>query len=303
MMLCAYLFLSCAVCSGSLSLKGAVDVDVDVARAVGLGHHQSLRGQWVSLRQQQSCTGASCIAQNIEVVVLTCGLLTGIILVLVSFACMREDKEEQILPLCPHLMVTKPKLDFNLALSAFSNHCNVLDVEGDLLCEVSVDVPEHPKSEVLAVARLQGIGETTLATVIIRNVSSGAGQSIALVRAGCEIFGFVEPVDPNVYKVMHRSGVHLLTLRGNFDMIDIEALNPANTPVAMIRQKGRRLFGRIMQHVDAGLVIACFLATQVHRSLRMKTVQQVTDALIVRDDELVPWRDQLMANGDKERAS
>merc|ERR1719238_1101489 len=85
-------------------------------------------------------------------------------------------------------------------------------------------------SGITSTARLLNAAGMTLATVVARNTAVN-GQALALCRSGCEIFGFVEP-DANMrYHVKHRTGVHLLTLVGDFGQGRIEAINPSGASV------------------------------------------------------------------------
>jgi len=118
---------------------------------------------------------------------------------------------------------------------------------------------------VAATARLQNTNDCTLATVVARNV---AGPGIALCRAGCEIFGFVECEDPTRYNVRHRTGVHLLTLLGDFRDVDVHGINPVGSKVCWFKKVGTECRGRVLQHVDAGLVICSLMAVHLHRRIQ-----------------------------------
>merc|ERR1719291_1356804 len=81
------------------------------------------------------------------------------------------------------------------------------------------------------------------------------------------IFGFVEPEGDSVYHVRHRTGVHLLTLTGDFGEWDVEGTNIAQTKVCSFRKTGDECRGFVMEQVDSGLVIASLLAIHVHQHL------------------------------------
>merc|ERR1719188_1836672 len=149
----------------------------------------------------------------------------------------------------------------------------VLELDDDKpskpLCNFFVDWMDPCRQSaggVAATVRLQNNLDFTLATVVARNVAV-VGQGLALCRAGCEIFGFVEPKGPRRYHVRHRTGVHLLTLVGDFATLTVEGINPVGSKVCWFQKSNDELCGRVLQHVDAGLAICSLLATHVHRRL------------------------------------
>jgi hypothetical protein len=207
-----------------------------------------------------------CYVERIKVAVVLITLCTTIVLVICAFTFFREDKEEQITPLCPQLVVKDAKKVFKLPLGTQAENLDVTDEKGQILCKVSMDWPDPFRGSphgVAATVRLHK-REETLATVVARNVAV-VGQGLALCRTGCEIFGFVEP-DGDRYHVRHRTGVHLLTLYGDFDKT-IEGLNPVGSKVCTVENINGECVGEVVQHVDAGLVICALMATHVHRRL------------------------------------
>lgn len=232
---------------------------------------------WSYRLLQFGCEGAdidSCRIESLHALLLLVGLCTTIVFILCAFAFFREDKEEQITPLCPQLMVHEASLEFTLPLDSKAEMMTIDDLSGKPMCKVAMDYPDpfRPGSSgVAATVRLQSIQDVTLATVVARNVAV-LGQGLALCRAGCEIFGFVEPEGQNRYFVRHRTGVHLLTLCGDFDNMDVEGINPVGSKVCWFKQKGDSCQGQVLQHVDAGLVLCSLLATRVHRRLSAASV-------------------------------
>lgn len=200
-------------------------------------------------------------------------ILTGLILmILVAFYFFRDDKEEQVTPLCPQLVVRGSSLTFKIALDPLAEKLEVLDNTdpSQFIAKVAMDWPDPFRpcaSGIASTARLQNSAGMNLATVVARNVAV-SGQALALCRSGCEIFGFVEPDTPNRYHVRHRTGVHLLTLSGDFSTWQVEGINPAGALVFSARKENGFCVGKIQQHVDAGLLICCVIAAHVHRVLQ-----------------------------------
>lgn len=211
------------------------------------------------------------------------GICTSILLIVIAFMFFREDKEEQITPLCPQMVVKDIHISFKLPMtSSADTSLIVTNLEDEAICKVAMDWPDPFRpgaSGVAATVRLQSNQDNTLATVVARSVAV-VGQGLALCRAGCEIFGFVEPDGPTRYNVRHRTGVHLLTLVGDFgDFGNVEGINPVGSKVCWIKADGAEYNGKVLQHVDAGLVMCAFFATHVHRKL-VASAQAVPKALV-----------------------
>jgi len=231
----------------------------------------NLRGTWLLQEAVQICDPARdnlCYVEKVKVAVVLISLCSTIVLVICAFTFFREDKEEQITPLCPQLVVKDAKKTFRLPLGTQAENLDVVDDKDppNILCKVSMDWPDPFRGSphgVAATVRLHK-REETLATVVARNVAV-VGQGLALCRTGCEIFGFVEP-DGDRYHVRHRTGVHLLTLHGDFDKF-VEGVNPVGSSVCTIKYINGECVGEVVQHVDAGLVICALMATHVHRRL------------------------------------
>mmetsp|Transcript_56071 Transcript_56071/g.133553 ORF Transcript_56071/g.133553 Transcript_56071/m.133553 type:complete len:373 (-) Transcript_56071:86-1204(-) len=235
-----------------------------------------------------SCTSPSvaCDLENTHVLLMLLVLVFGIVVVVCTFNFLREDKEEMITPLSPQLVVREAESTFRMPFepldAGVAVEFEVWDSTRSVLCKVSMDWPDPFKpgaAGVAATVRVQNSLDVTLATVVARSVAV-MGQGIALCKTGCEIFGFVDVETENKYQVRHRSGVQLLTLIGDFEQCNVEGFNPAGTKVCRIHRvtpeeakaagedyDGPVIHGRVQQHVDAGLVISSFLATQVHRRL------------------------------------
>lgn len=217
-----------------------------------------------------------CDLENAKVIILLLSLISTIAFVICAFAFFREDKEEQITPLCPQLVVKDSELNFLLPLfnvhAGLPDSMEVSDNEGNLVVKVSMDWPDPFRQGgtphgVAGTVRLQDNRNLTLATVVARNVAV-VGQGLALCRQGCEIFGFVEPDGDHRYHVRHKTGLHLLTLAGNFEHFDLDGINPVGSKVCSIEKMADgRCVGKVMQHVDAGLVISALMAAHIHRRL------------------------------------
>jgi hypothetical protein len=231
-----------------------------------------LRGAWLLQEASYACdpTKDFCSMESTKVIILLITLSSTIVLVICAFTFFREDREEQITPLCPQLIVKDHELNFKIPLGTRANDMDVVDTKDppDTVCKVSMDWPDPFRGSPHGVAATVRIHnrDLTLATVVARNVAV-LGQGLALCRSGCEIFGFVEPDGPR-YLVRHRTGVLLLTLIGDFDNWDIEGVNPVGSKVCKMEKRGvDECVGSVCQHVDAGLVICALMATHVHRRL------------------------------------
>lgn len=237
-----------------------------------LNNSWSMRGAWLLHTGSEACgpDPFSCRTETVHAILLLVALCTSIVMIICAFVFFREDKEEQINPLCPQLVVKDLELNFELTLDSRTDSTVVLDLGSNQpICKVVMDYPDPFRpgaSGVAGTVRLQNSLDLTLATVVARNVAI-VGHGLALCRSGCEIFGFVEPEGPRRYSVRHRTGVHLLTLIGDFAAMDVEGINPVGSKVCWFKKVGDQVRGRALQHVDAGLVICGLLATHVHRRL------------------------------------
>jgi len=244
----------------------------------------ALRGAWLlqagSTLSSRICdpTDAKireCQIEHAKVLLVLISLISTIVIVMCAFAFFREDKEEQITPLCPQLVVKDPYFDFRLPLPAqqedVDEALDVTDADGNTIVKISMEWPDPFRQSGSAVALTVRLLDTrsTLATVVSRNVEV-AGQGLALCRHGCEIFGFVEPITDHRYSVRHKTGIHLLTLAGDFGALDIDGINPVGSKVCSIQKANGSCVGRVAQHVDAGLVICAFMAAHIHRRLKFQ---------------------------------
>lgn len=216
-----------------------------------------------------------CKAEVLKVLTLLIGLCVCIIVVICLFSFFRDDKDEQITPLCPQMVVNMPGFMFKLQLVGAPQSVAVLGADGKPINQVLVDFPPAPAAgSVVASARLMDMRSKTLATVLARDMGAGSQGFVLSLLRGPEIFGFVEPDGDNMYQVRHRMGVHLLTLAGDFDEWDVEGVNAAETKVCSFRKTGDECRGFVMEQVDSGLVIASLLAIHLHRHLRRSTVEE-----------------------------
>lgn len=237
----------------------------------------SMRGSWFLQMGVENCSASGadgCTSEGVTVIMLLIFLCTILFLIMCAFAFFREDKEEQITPLCPQLVVRDADLEFKMPVDVQADSFPVTDLKGNIIVKVALDWPDpfRPGTPgVAATVRMQSSADSTLATVVARNLAV-AGQGLALCRARCESFGFVEPDGPRMYHIRHRTGIHLLTLVGDFGgspggQIDVEGMNPVGSKVCSFKTDGFECKGWVLQHFDAGLVICGLLAIQVHKRL------------------------------------
>lgn len=220
--------------------------------------------------------GLDCGVERLHVLLLFLSLCGAIASVLIAFFFFREDQEEQITPLCPQLVVREFELGVHMPLDMQHDAMLVTDASGRTLCKVVMDWTDPFRNGtrgVAATVRLQSPKDVTLATVVAKTMASES-TGLVLCRGTCEMFGSVElsEREPGRYLVRHRSGVHLLALSGDFAALDIEGVNPAGSKVCSFRRTGAQCSGKVLQHVDLGLVICSLLATYVHRRLNSLAV-------------------------------
>jgi len=231
------------------------------------------RGRAWLLQNSVECElGADvCSAEVYRVLTLLIGLSICILAVVCLFNFFREDRDDQITPLCPQMVVNVPSFMFKLQLTGELQNVAVLGADDKPINEVLVEYPAQVAGGVVAQVRLLDMHSKTLATVAARDMGAGT-RGLALQR-GPEIFGFVEP-EGDVYHVRHRTGVHLLTLTGDFDDWDVVGINVVDTKVCSFRKTGDECRGFVMEQVDSGLVIASLLAIHMHRHLQVSTVEE-----------------------------
>lgn len=254
-----------------IALKGAVDHGF-----LRSNLSESLNTTSSGVQSRQMCGDLfwdPCKTEAVHAYIVIFALAAVIVSMFCAFYFFREDKEEQITPLSPQLVVLGGDLKFILPLDQQIDCMAVGDKNGNPLCKVIMDWPDpfRPGSSgVTATVRLLSSQDQTLATVVARSMAV-IGQGLALCRSGCEIFGFVEADGMQRYHVRHRTGVQLLTLSGDFENIDIVGVNPVGSKVCWLKKENGVCKGSILQHVDAGLVICALLATNVHRRLHSNT--------------------------------
>lgn len=217
-------------------------------------------------RAAAQCQGLTCGTEGLQVVMVAILLASAIVSIIVALNFFREDKEEQITPLCPQLAVDS-ETPFSLVLHRQTETTEVTGLRHR--CRAVIDYPDpfRPGSSgVTATVRLVSDWDL-LATVVVRSVSM-QGQGLALCRGGNDIFGFVEPeAHTKRYHVRHRTGVHMMTLAGDFEKMSIGFFNPARVQVGSIKMSGEECSGHVLQQVDAGLVLASFLGAYIHQQL------------------------------------
>lgn len=217
-------------------------------------------------------TGFECQQDKDTILIVLSVLIICIGLVCLAFFFFREDKEEQVTPLCPQLLVRDSSFTFKIGLDSKAEKLDVLDDKdaSHVIAQVAMDWPDPFRtcaSGIASTARLQNSSGMNLATVVARNVAV-SGQAIALCRSGCEIFGFVEPDTPTRYHVRHRTGAHLLTLIGDFSTWDVQGVNAAGATVFSAKQEDGFCVGQVQQHVDLGLCLSCVIAVHIHRFMQ-----------------------------------
>mmetsp|Transcript_35759 Transcript_35759/g.76253 ORF Transcript_35759/g.76253 Transcript_35759/m.76253 type:complete len:308 (+) Transcript_35759:138-1061(+) len=244
------------------------------ALAQGLNNASwSLRGTRLLEDSSQPCGffQDACRTENIHATLLLLCLCAIVVLIICAFAFFRHDKEEMITPLCPPLVVRENVLNFTLELEEKVESFIVADFKGEPVCRVAIDCPDPFRTGctgVAATARVQNVLGQTLATVVARR-GTDESQSLALCRAGCEIFGFVVHESPGRFVVRHRTGVHLIALIGDFGNLEVDGINPVGSKVCGFTSKGAKISGYVLQHVDAGLVISAMIAILVSRRLAL----------------------------------
>jgi len=127
--------------------------------------------------------------ESTKVLALLISLSATIVIIICAFSFFREDREEQITPLCPQLVVKDSELKFSLpALPLFSqadaaNSMDVMDNKDppNCVCKISMDWPDPFRGSPHGVAATVRIhkSEMTLATIVARNVAV-LGQGLAL---------------------------------------------------------------------------------------------------------------------------
>eukprot|EP00927_Polykrikos_kofoidii_P006844 TRINITY_DN12778_c0_g1_i1.p1 TRINITY_DN12778_c0_g1~~TRINITY_DN12778_c0_g1_i1.p1 ORF type:complete len:416 (+),score=49.84 TRINITY_DN12778_c0_g1_i1:88-1335(+) len=227
--------------------------------------------------------GASdCEAENRQILGLFIALSFSIILVLCLCLHLREDKEDQITPLCPQLIVKGGVLKFKLILETSEEGVDVTDLQGNRICRVVTLRPDPLRPGYCGVAAtvcLHNDAVGTLATVVARNVSA-MGQGICLCNSSDEIFGFVEhDSSGRNHTIRHRSGVNVMKVACDFaSSDDIVMTSPVGVKVCIIRQKPDGVFvGEACQHSDVGLVICCLFAACLSKQLKVKPLPSPWD--------------------------
>lgn len=258
----------------SIAASLGMEIAPKTVIADGLRLSWGLKGAWLLQHSKECGFHDPCKTENIHAIILLILLCATILAVVCTFGFINEDKEDDITPLSPQLLVKEEDLFFTMPIDVYDDKMSILNTRtGDELCHVIIDWPSTTResSTVIANVKLLGVNDYVLATVVARNTHVAA-QSFALCRQGCEIFGFVEPDGPQQYHVRHRTGGHLLTLTGDFGptttSVYIEGTNSMGSHVCWVTKNGNsQCVGRVLQNVDAGLVVASLLATYVHRRL------------------------------------
>merc|ERR1719159_931771 len=100
-----------------------------------------------------------CAAETYQILLLLVALCTSITVVVCLFTLFREDKDEQITPLCPQMVVSQPELTFMLALpDRETTVLPILELDMKPLCRAVIDYPDATRlgaGGVSATIRLQ----------------------------------------------------------------------------------------------------------------------------------------------------
>lgn len=219
-----------------------------------------------------------CRAENFHILCLVVLLCSCITIAVCALNLIRDDKEESITPLCPQLIVRGDAMKFQMPWADCNGLADVIDLDEKVICKVALDFPD-PMSPgfvgVAATVRLLSTSDIVLAAVVARVVAV-TGQGLALCRAGCEIFGFVEadPRNHRKYSVRHRTNIELLKLQGDFDSpnFNVSVVNPAGLEVGNVKCVGGTCYGHVLPNVDAGLVLSSLFAVRVDRKLSAQSI-------------------------------
>lgn len=205
--------------------------------------------------------------ESYSMVILASCLLAAILCSMATYTMIREEQEENITPLCPALIVKDEQLEFTMPSQCGSEVLEVTDMSGKHIVKLTQELrdPFRPGSMgVAATVKLCSPQDIVFATIVVR---PAAKQGVALCRAGCEIFGFVEQVTEKRYDIRHRTGHLLMTMVGDFETGEVQCLSPAGGVIGTMGHKEERVVGCVHQHVDAGLVIGSMCATQLHKKI------------------------------------
>lgn len=215
---------------------------------------------------------SACQQESLHIALLVSVLCSGLVFVCCLLAVLRDDREDYITPLSPQFVVKRQTLGFKMPADPSDKQSfDVTGLNDEVLCRVFIDWPDignQGLNGVTATLRVQSLLDMTIATVVARSVAV-VGQSLALCRAGCEIFGFVEVDDTeNLFTTRHRTGLPLIKLRHDPESSDLELHNSIGMQVSTLRCDGAHCVGHVCAEVDFGLVLCTVLASRVHHWLQ-----------------------------------
>jgi len=254
-------------------LKGAVGVTQLSTYTASRPDLPWVRGAWLLQSSVECELGANvCLGELYQMVILLIVLCIGIVTILCLFTYFKEDKDEQITPLCPQMVVNISELTFKLTLPCEPENgiLTVVDLSDRPINNVVIEYKEPGSvSGVMAQVWLQDLSGKFLATMQAVQMRDKAAAPLYLnLFRGSEPFGSVEMAGEGLYYVRHRNGMHLLTLSGNFAEWNVEGTNRVGSKVCGLKQIGKECRGFVHQQVDAGLVITSLMAVHVHQQLR-----------------------------------
>eukprot|EP00929_Paragymnodinium_shiwhaense_P015453 TRINITY_DN123549_c0_g1_i1.p2 TRINITY_DN123549_c0_g1~~TRINITY_DN123549_c0_g1_i1.p2 ORF type:complete len:369 (-),score=93.22 TRINITY_DN123549_c0_g1_i1:61-1167(-) len=215
-----------------------------------------------------------CQVEAIQLLLLLGSLLTALFAVFCMLSHIHEDRTELLMPLAPGLLVKQPVLLFRMPLdSPDMDSFEVLDKGDQVLCKVTMswaDPFRKEPNDMLGVAYVHDSRDIALGMVVAKGGKTpGSGVQIGIRRVLTENFAKIDVAGPKLLHVRHRTNAMLLTLLGDFtpDATDIEGLNEGGTKVFSMRRLGDECMCKVMQNVDAGLVICSVLGARMHRRL------------------------------------
>lgn len=258
-------------------------IDVDRSNLLEANASWNMRGTALLQAAASYCGPLQdCYSDQVHLILLLTILCLVIIMMVSAFAFFREDKDEMFTPLTPQLVVKKEaKLEMLIPLDSQENSFEVTRASGDVFAKVRyLETPDPFRPHALStcgvdpMVSIQSSHDITLALLGARNPTF-VGQGLALCRQTPEDqFASIEPLSLGAgYHIKHRTGYPLMILMGEFGfepggVIDIQGFNKDGAQICGVKKTGTECRGWILQHVDAGLVIASLLAVQLQKRIQ-----------------------------------
>merc|ERR1719356_292472 len=105
------------------------------------GRHEGFTLAGASSMEWLCNQGSDCQVEALYMLMLVLALLVSVVTVLTSFTFFREDKEEQITPLCPRLVVKDDELGVSFPLHDDAHTVVVSDQKGRVHCRMHIEWP------------------------------------------------------------------------------------------------------------------------------------------------------------------